>query len=483
MVKKYLISALLLSWASMVQALDISVLVSRFFATQSPYAEIYFHAVASTINPVEVLDSMEERQVKILVIFKQDDKIVRFDNFLLSSGLTSHVVDFTAVKRYGLEPGTYQLSFECTDVADESNVYKDSTELIISPQSSLPTVSDIQLFADSRPSTDETLSKHGYIFELIPFGFVNARTKKVGLYFESYRTDILDTTYVNYQITLSKEDGKGAFQVMSRSRLKRPAGEMDVIVTECDLSFMESGRYRLSVLMQDDKRSPLDSSAYYFVNSNPERDAALMQSRVQDAVTQSFVGRMDVDSLNYALRAIAMNVPFKDVEILNYIIQGDSKAAKANFLYNYCISKSTVFPEEFFNKYMEVARAVDKKYRAGLGFGFETDRGNIFMKYGAPSDMITILDDPSAPPYEVWLYYSIPQLRQSNVKFLFYNPFMDNADYRLLQSNARGEIQNKHWKKELYKVTKSEQPMNLAPEKWDIKDSYNRQAGDWLDDL
>jgi hypothetical protein len=62
------------------------------------------------------------------------------------------------------------------------------------------------------------------------------------------------------------------------------------------------------------------------------------------------------------------------------------------------------------------------------------------MKYGKPSDMITVNDDPSSAPYEVWLYYDIPKLAQSNVKFLFYNPFLDGMDYRLLQSNARGEV-------------------------------------------
>lgn len=107
---------------------------------------------------------------------------------------------------------------------------------------------------------------------------------------------------------------------------------------------------------------------------------------------------------------------------------------------------------------MEVAKAVDKNYKSGLGYGFETDRGLIFMKYGKPSDMVNIQDDPSSAPYEVWLYYDIPKLNQSNVKFLFYNPFLDGVDYRLLQSNARGEVRNPNWKKELYKVA------NRAPE-------------------
>ncbi|MEK7253111.1 MAG: hypothetical protein AAB316_00070, partial [Bacteroidota bacterium] len=83
-------------------------------------------------------------------------------------------------------------------------------------------------------------------------------------------------------------------------------------------------------------------------------------------------------------------------------------------------------------------------------------RGNIFMKYGAPNDVISVENDPSAPPYEIWFYNQFPQTGQNNVKFLFYNPSLADNGFLLLHSNARGEINNPRWEIELYRNAPTE---------------------------
>jgi hypothetical protein len=90
-----------------------------------------------------------------------------------------------------------------------------------------------------------------------------------------------------------------------------------------------------------------------------------------------------------------------------------------------------------------------------LGYGFETDRGNIFMKYGAPNDVVSVEDEPSAPPYEIWIYYSFPVTAQFDVKFLFYSPELANS-YNLLHSTCENEINNPAWEQILYKSALSE---------------------------
>ena len=73
------------------------------------------------------------------------------------------------------------------------------------------------------------------------------------------------------------------------------------------------------------------------------------------------------------------------------------------------------------------------------------------MKYGQPDDTQRQEEEPSAPPYEVWVYYDFPQTHQSNVKFIFYNPSLAPGDFVLLHSNAIGEINNPNWQAELYR--------------------------------
>ena len=98
---------------------------------------------------------------------------------------------------------------------------------------------------------------------------------------------------------------------------------------------------------------------------------------------------------------------------------------------------------------MQKIMEIDKKFKSTLGYGFETDRGHIYLKYGAPNEIMREESDPGAPPYEIWRYNELGD--QQDVKFLFYNPNLAGNNYDLLHSNKRGELQNPQWERELYK--------------------------------
>ena len=178
-----------------------------------------------------------------------------------------------------------------------------------------------------------------------------------------------------------------------------------------------------------------------------------------------------------------MNIPYKDIQIVKMIREANNTEAGKRYLYQHFKNLEPLNPEAYYTQYMEVARAADREFKVSGRPGFESDRGLIFMKYGKPNDKVSIMDDPVAPPYEIWVYYQIPKLNQNNVKFLFYNPSLEGAEYRLLTSNARGEMRNTNWKKELYKNAWREKPSQTAPERWDIGDGLNRHAQDLMEDL
>ncbi len=469
-----------------VQALNVSILISQYYITENqltPYLEVYLHTISSTVDPIPTdnVDGLKEKKVKVLILFKQNDDIVRFDNFIIESGRKKEIDDFVTLKRYGLKPGEYRIEFTLTDLANKSNEYKDSADVIVKAAPEHPFLSNLQLVADTSSSTNEFIAKNGIFYELIPFGYMNPSTNKFGVYFESYNTDKLTDEPVNYSFKITKRVNN-IKKLIGRTNLKRRSAHVDDVLAWFDATYYESGQYDMTVYLQDKDRNNLDSANYYFIKSNPARDEALLSVKFMDEVENSFAGKLTKDQLNYSLRAIAMNVINSDVELVNRLIKDDNVIAKSNFVYKYFKDKSALHPEEYYTQYMEVAKAVDKKYKTGFGFGFESDRGLIFMKYGKPSDMISITDDPSCAPYEVWLYYDVPKLMQSNVKFLFYNPFLDGMDYRLLQSNARGELKNPNWKKELYKAVATN-PENQAPERYEVPSGFNRQAEEWLQDL
>ena len=130
---------------------------------------------------------------------------------------------------------------------------------------------------------------------------------------------------------------------------------------------------------------------------------------------------------------------------------------------------------------MEVAKAVDKFYPSGFGYGFESDRGRVFIKYGRPNDVIKVDNEPSAPPYEIWFYNDFPQTNQADVKFLFYAPEL-GTNFRLLHSTVRGETNNPQWQLELYKAVPNEIRCSNYIDATGVSENLNRRAAEYFNE-
>jgi hypothetical protein len=102
------------------------------------------------------------------------------------------------------------------------------------------------------------------------------------------------------------------------------------------------------------------------------------------------------------------------------------------------------------------------------------------LQYGEPNDVVTRVNEPGAFPYEIWQYYTLPD-GQSNVRFIFYEPTLVTNNYRLLHSNAIGELQEPRWKMLVYAKTTNPSLLN----NFDVQNpqnSYGGNAGQLEDD-
>jgi len=133
------------------------------------------------------------------------------------------------------------------------------------------------------------------------------------------------------------------------------------------------------------------------------------------------------------------------------MIRSQNLDAQRLYLFTYWAQQNPVRPYDAYLEYMAVAQAIDEEFDSGFGYGFETDRGYVYMKYGQPSDIVSDSNDPSAPPYEVWSYNEFPMTNQGLVKFIFYNPSLSPGNYIMLHSTARGEVNNPGWLREMYR--------------------------------
>ena len=261
---------------------------------------------------------------------------------------------------------------------------------------------------------------------------------------------------------------------------KREPKSVNVLLMQMDIRNLKSGSYVLTVEIRDRDNKLLSSKEAFFQRSNPYMESDNLEL---DDTTEEFVNEMSSEDLVYSLRAIAMQVKDADVEILNLILRDKKEKAMRAFLFRHWANKSPIRPEDAYQGYMRVARAADKTFRSGVGYGFESDRGNIFMKYGKPNDMVRVDNELNAPPYEIWIYESFPFTGQSRVKFLFYNPSLGGGDFRLLHSTARGEVINPQWEVELYRDAPNDIQGTNYIDADTVQDGYLRRARRLWEDM
>ena len=292
-------------------------------------------------------------------------------------------------------------------------------------------------------------SKNGLFMEALPFAFYDYNMANLMFYNEIYNTDqnIKDDFLVTCSV-IKAFGNPNEKPAMVAHRRKKPAPVVTNLLS-FDIAKLESGNYRFVVSVRNKNNDLLSEKETFFQRSNPSFNR--LDTLTAESIKEQFVNNLEEKDLRYSVRAIMMQVPDDDVAILNEMLKNKDMAAQRLYLFKYWAKKSATLPEQAHDEYMMTARNVDRIYGNGMGFGFDTDRGRLFMKYGRPTDVITVENETDAPPYEIWVYDKIEKNQQTNVRFIFYNPLLIANGYRLLHSTCRGEIQNPRWKSDLYR--------------------------------
>ncbi len=108
-------------------------------------------------------------------------------------------------------------------------------------------------------------------------------------------------------------------------------------------------------------------------------------------------------------------------------------------------------------------------FKCGKQPGYYTERGRVYLQYGAPSQRSVQNADLNTFPYEIWQYYRLNDRSNgqffSNRKFVFVNKNIADDCHTLIHSDTRGEIYNDRWRFELTRRNNNgvANPDNTAP--------------------
>ncbi|MDO9512954.1 MAG: GWxTD domain-containing protein [Bacteroidales bacterium] len=437
---------------------------------EGPYIETYLSINAASIELVKNELGKFQGTIEILVLFKQNDKIINYNKYDLLSpefdDSTKISYDFIDLQRYRLQNGNYSFEISITDKYNKSSSFKTRIPIDLIYDESNVIVSGIQFVESYTPSKNGSpLAKSGLDIIPHPSNFYPAADSQLILYAEIYHSakilgpneKFLITTYIQPKESNNKLD--------YYTRHKREiAADVNVVFSNFDISKLPSGNYYYSIEIRNKENKLIAFNSIFFQRSNPELKVTLESSlaEVDQSFTSKYTSRDTLASFVRFLRPIATQA--EKIFIDQDLRRMELKSLQAFFLF-FWKERNLIDPESAWMQYLSEVMNVNRLYSSGYTKGYDTDRGRVHLQYGAPnsindnpfdtgimgslSDTEINKDVSSTVPYQIWHYYTLKN--QRNKIFIFYNPHLVPNEYQLLHSDAMGELSNPQWKAQLHR--------------------------------
>ena len=433
------------------RALDLGVSFAAYNTPDGkPYVEVNLEIASVSIMYKKTEGEKLQAGAEILIMIKKGDKVVNYEKYNLQSPQVEVPQSLIDVKRLFVPEGEYELEVTVQDLNAPENKASFRAPLKVEFPNKLH-LSEVQLLRNyKRDDSSSPFTKNGFLLEPLPFNFYERGSTRLAFYAEIYGANksVTDADYL-IRYFIEQENGNNAKSLISTGSQRKKPAEIDALLVQMDISKFESGNYSLTVEIRNIANELLAQRTVAFQRSNPFLQFNELEI-TNESLAQQFTEKLDEKQLKYTLAALAPIMSGDDAQMINNVNRDKDLKNKRFFIFRHFVRQDPNNPEGAYKSYMAKANAVHEKFKSGFRYGFETDRGRAYLRFGPPDDLVHVEDEPGASPYEIWIYYNFPKTSQSNVKFLFYNPSLAGEDYITLHTTARGEIQDPKWERKLY---------------------------------
>lgn len=440
----------------------VNIRTAQFYLPgEGPYVEVYVAIAGTAIQYERNKKHLLEAGVEIQMLVLEQGKVHSYEKYEL---LSPPVVDTTDInfslmdqRRLLIPDGTSTIEITVMDLRDSTNQYE-YTEAMLSSVSPEVFVSEIQWVDTFKQSYKNTqFSKNN--FELLPYAadFYPTSKNKVRFYGEVYNTDKYaadSALLITFGIRSASTDAHNPnFYQYTKSK----AAPVVSFLREMDISDLPSGNFNLVIEVRNKQNELLAMKKQYFQRAKV--GAVSTYDNIAMVNTNgTFVETYTDEQLNYFLEVIKPRANSADAKLIESLTPRVDPEMKKRFLYNFWVQRSLGDPYTEWKKYLELVTAVNSEFGTPSRPGYRTDRGRVYLQYGPPSDRLQAPNEPGAYPYEIWFYDTLPD-KQTKIGFAFYDRTIATNDYKLLHSNARGELQDPRWKVVLYENVASPQQL------------------------
>ena len=432
-----------------------------FYApSKGSYVEMYLDVTGSSVM-FKKQKLTYEAKIHVEVNFKQNDSLVLKRGYDLLSpemGDTSNKPNFLDAQRYLLKPGTYLVELKIGDVNNpKQEAVKSTMTIIIPPVTESIYVSDIELAESFQKSAEQnTFAKNGYEIIPYPYNYFSDKISKLIFYVEGYNTlKQLGTDskflFVYYIESAEMKEVVTGYHTFT----KHKSEEVVPLIGQFDIENLASGNYNLVIEIHNSTNELKAKKKLAFTRIAPKVKISLDNLSSVDTAGTFISHVTNPDTLREYIACLWPISTTTERDWQHNQMQNNDVKKMQQYIYAFWENRNPSNPKLAWVTYMKEVKKVNKIYPCAGQPGYMSDRGRVYLQYGAPSAAQQVTYEPDSYPYEIWQYYRLQNTStnqyQTNKKFVFYNPTLDGKCFTLLHSDARGEIRNDRWQIDLKK--------------------------------
>lgn len=448
------------------------------------YLESYISFDAWNLNYVKTGNSYQAT-VEVLLTVSKGDSIELVKKYDLHSPKISSPdpgkTNFLDVKRLALGNGIHQLDITLKDKNSDNAPTKISQQVAFYYDKKKTAMSSLQLMSAIKPTTETNiLSRNGYDMEPYVNDFYPEQINELSFYYELYNINRETRDDYVYAVSFIEIAETGKVLEATQSIDKLESAELIPAFGSIDISNLPSGNYNIVVEIRNHQNDMFLYRRMPFIRSNPK----LATIADNTPVSMTFASRLQNESqLNDYIEALAPICNEAERRDVYDLIKKPGIEEKQIFLYRFWQRRNPMDPESSWREYRERIDYVNANFtwpkadfKGTKTKGIHTDRGRVYLQYGAPNFVrdeknfvsirymgggLTIhssdehLTAPSVStqgqifylPYQIWRYDNIPGEDPTRC-FIFWDEFRSGF-YKLLHSNVRSEVHEAGWERRL----------------------------------
>jgi len=472
---------LLLSWHAM--AIDAVVAHTVFYSPDpaqnnklTPVVETYWQINQQTIHYKTTPEKTIVARIKTDIIFMNDTGIINEGHYILQTVPRANVAELMnhsiiELRRYALQPGFVKMKLVLTDLADSVNRFTYLDSFTIPPVAKKTFYSELQLLDTVIESAAETaFKKNGRQQVPVCANFLDENKTMLHYYAELYGANKIsaDDYPLIQKISLVRKERETPTHDFQRTDSIK-SQEVSLVSGSFPIAALASGNYFVRITLENNSHNIIATQSLFFqrLNLHPATiapDTSKTKKKVEASDTameqvtlinlnKTFVAKYDLGRIRAILK---MLLPFsngQETQTINNFLKAPDETYMRYYIYNYFSAINKDDPGKAWKDFTEKIEDVNARYNTKNVPGYETDRGFMYLRYGQPTDVITVENENGSLPYEIWQYDVLTQTNHKDITnglFLFYKPNQIMSDFRLLHSTVSGEIENPAWRSYLY---------------------------------